>query len=44
VLLQAVATAAKKTLSSINKFETPPALPPFVEHVVKGDNVMGGEK
>jgi hypothetical protein len=41
LLLQAVAAAAEKTLSSINKIESPPTLPPFVEHVVGGDNVTG---
>ena len=41
LLLQAVATAAEKTLSPINEIESPPALPPFAEHVVGGDNVMG---
>ncbi len=37
-----MAAAAKKTLSPINKIESPPVLPPFVERVVGGDNVMGG--
>ncbi len=37
-----MATAAEKILSPINKIESPPALPPFVEHVVGGDNVTGG--
>ena len=41
LLLQAVATAAEKTLSPINEIESPPALPPFVERVVGGDNVTG---
>ena len=41
LLLQAVATAAEKTLSPINEIESPPALPPFVERVVGGDNVSG---
>ena len=41
LLLQAVATAAEKTLSPINVIESSPALPPVVEHVVGGDNVTG---
>ena len=36
-----MATAAEKTLSPINEIESPPALPPFAEHVVGGDNVTG---
>ena len=44
LLLQSVATAAEKTLSPINKIESPPALPPFVQRVFGGDNVqVGGE-
>ncbi len=42
LLLQAVATTAEKTLSPIDKIESPPALPPFIEHVVGGDNFTGG--
>jgi hypothetical protein len=44
LLLQSVTTAAEKTLSPINKNESPPALPPFVKRVFEGDNVqVGGE-
>ena len=42
LLLLAVVTAAKKTLSPISKLKSPTALPPFVERVVGGDNVTGG--
>ena len=43
LLLQAVATAAKKTLSPIKEIESPPpALPPFVERLARGDNITGG--
>jgi hypothetical protein len=42
LLLQAVVTAAEKTLSPIKELESPPALPPFVQRVVGGDNVTGG--
>ena len=41
--LQAMATVAEKTLSPINGLNLLPALPPFVERVVGGDNVTGGE-
>ncbi len=44
LLLQAMATAAKKILCPINEIESPPALPPFVEHVARVDNVTGGER
>ena len=42
LLLQAVSTAPDKPLSPINKLESPPVLPLFVEHVAGGDNVTGG--
>jgi hypothetical protein len=42
LLLQAMATVAEKTLLVINKLESLPALPPYVERVVGGDNVTGG--